>query len=223
MGCRYCGKELALFKRLTGGGEFCSEAHKRSYQEEYNRLALSRLLQAQKGSQTESSGKKPGASVAPVAVEEPSPESPGMEVTPEENALPDESPDVRQDGMPVMESAPMEISSLEGSGTDEAAVEDAGVEAAVEPSEIAEFLIDSPAMATLPDETPYLESWLELSSGPAVADRQVQDGNGANTLSTAALLSLELQLNASPREGSVQRSGQAASLTPREFAASEPG
>jgi len=47
MRCLHCGKELALFKRLTGGGEFCSEAHKKSYQEEYNRIALTRLLQAQ--------------------------------------------------------------------------------------------------------------------------------------------------------------------------------
>jgi hypothetical protein len=47
MRCLYCGKQLALLKRLTGGGEFCSVAHKHSYQEEYNRLALSRLLQAQ--------------------------------------------------------------------------------------------------------------------------------------------------------------------------------
>ena len=46
MRCLYCGKELALLKRLTGGGEFCSEAHKQSYQDEYNRLGLSRLLQA---------------------------------------------------------------------------------------------------------------------------------------------------------------------------------
>jgi hypothetical protein len=47
MRCLYCGKQLALLKRLTGSGEFCSEAHKQSYHEEYNRLALTRLLQAQ--------------------------------------------------------------------------------------------------------------------------------------------------------------------------------
>ena len=47
MRCLYCGKELALLKRLTGGGEFCSDTHKHSYQEEYDRLGLSRLLQAQ--------------------------------------------------------------------------------------------------------------------------------------------------------------------------------
>jgi hypothetical protein len=46
MRCLYCGKELALFKRLTGGAEFCSDAHRQKYQEEYNQLALSRLLQA---------------------------------------------------------------------------------------------------------------------------------------------------------------------------------
>lgn len=47
MQCLYCGKELALLKKLRGGGEFCSEAHRQTYQEEFNRLALSRLLQAQ--------------------------------------------------------------------------------------------------------------------------------------------------------------------------------
>jgi hypothetical protein len=45
MRCLYCGKELPLFKRLRGG-EFCSDAHRQSYQEEYTQLALSRLLQA---------------------------------------------------------------------------------------------------------------------------------------------------------------------------------
>lgn len=47
MRCLYCGKHLALFRKLTGGGEFCSDAHRDKYQEEYNRLAVSRLLQAQ--------------------------------------------------------------------------------------------------------------------------------------------------------------------------------
>src|SRR5580704_17539677 len=78
MRCLYCGKELALLKRLTGGGDFCSDAHKQSYQEEYNRLALSRLLQAQKKGQDPP---KPPAQNAPppptvtVALEEePAPE-----------------------------------------------------------------------------------------------------------------------------------------------------
>lgn len=46
MRCLYCGGELALFKKLRGGGGFCSEAHRQKYQEEYSQLALSRLLQA---------------------------------------------------------------------------------------------------------------------------------------------------------------------------------
>jgi hypothetical protein len=45
MRCLYCGNELALLKKLTGDREFCSEAHRQKYQEQYNRLALSRLLQ----------------------------------------------------------------------------------------------------------------------------------------------------------------------------------
>jgi len=47
MRCLYCGKHLALFRKLTGGGEFCSDSHRDKYHEEYNRLAVSRLLQAQ--------------------------------------------------------------------------------------------------------------------------------------------------------------------------------
>ena len=78
MRCLYCGKELALLKRLTGGGEFCSETHKQSYQEEYNRLALSRLLQAQSKPGDKAAAQKaparppePVRVSAPVAVEEP--------------------------------------------------------------------------------------------------------------------------------------------------------
>jgi hypothetical protein len=58
MRCLYCGKELALLKRWTGGGEFCSDAHRQRYQEEYNQLALNRLLQA-----------KPPANETPQATE----------------------------------------------------------------------------------------------------------------------------------------------------------
>jgi hypothetical protein len=46
MRCLFCGKDLPLFKRLTGG-EFCSDAHRQQYQQEYSQLALKRLLQAQ--------------------------------------------------------------------------------------------------------------------------------------------------------------------------------
>ncbi|HSP69518.1 MAG TPA: hypothetical protein VLN48_17465 [Bryobacteraceae bacterium] len=46
MQCLFCGKELALLKRLRGGAEFCSEAHRKEYQEQYEQLALARLIQA---------------------------------------------------------------------------------------------------------------------------------------------------------------------------------
>jgi hypothetical protein len=52
MRCLYCGKELALFKRLRGG-EFCSDAHRQHYQEEYTQLALNRLLQANSSGEPE--------------------------------------------------------------------------------------------------------------------------------------------------------------------------
>ncbi len=58
MRCLYCGKELALFKRLRGG-EFCSDAHRQRYQEEYTQLALNRLLQANSPQEKESAEAKP--------------------------------------------------------------------------------------------------------------------------------------------------------------------
>src|SRR5882762_1798806 len=73
MRCLYCGKELALLKRLTGSGEFCSESHKQSYQEEYNRLALSRLLQAQSRSEEV---RAVATAVEPIAAPEPEPAVP---------------------------------------------------------------------------------------------------------------------------------------------------
>jgi hypothetical protein len=67
MRCLYCGKHLALFRKLTGGGEFCSDAHREKYHEEYNRLAVSRLLQAQTRPE-EAKPKKKKAESRPAAV-----------------------------------------------------------------------------------------------------------------------------------------------------------
>ncbi len=47
MQCLYCDRPLALLKRLTGDGEFCSKEHRRIYQQEHNQLALARLLASQ--------------------------------------------------------------------------------------------------------------------------------------------------------------------------------
>jgi hypothetical protein len=91
MRCLYCGNELALFKKLTGGGEFCSEAHRQKYQDEYNRLALSRLLQAQSYSDNRPSAqpvsplKSKGAAVASPPPQSPRPAQP--EAPPESGFL----------------------------------------------------------------------------------------------------------------------------------------
>ena len=49
MSCLQCGKHVTLFRRLVLGGEFCSEEHKQQYHEEYRKLILTRLIQAQSG------------------------------------------------------------------------------------------------------------------------------------------------------------------------------
>ena len=46
MRCLYCGVELALLKKLAGSENFCSDVHRLSYQEEFSRIALNRLMQA---------------------------------------------------------------------------------------------------------------------------------------------------------------------------------
>jgi hypothetical protein len=57
MHCLYCDRPLALLKRLTGDGEFCSKEHRRIYQKEHNQLGLARLLESQPSSKP----KRPGA------------------------------------------------------------------------------------------------------------------------------------------------------------------
>jgi len=47
MHCLYCDRPLALLKRLTGDGEFCSKEHRKIYQQEHNQLGLARLLEWQ--------------------------------------------------------------------------------------------------------------------------------------------------------------------------------
>lgn len=43
MRCLYCGEPLSLLRKLTGKAEFCSDAHREAYQDEFNSLALERL------------------------------------------------------------------------------------------------------------------------------------------------------------------------------------
>jgi hypothetical protein len=76
MRCLYCDRPLALLKRLTGDGEFCSKEHRKIYQREDSQLALARLLEAQPHART-----KPGAG-RPAAVK-PEPEAPAPPKAPE--------------------------------------------------------------------------------------------------------------------------------------------
>jgi hypothetical protein len=76
MRCLYCGKQLALFRKLTGGGEFCSDSHKHAYHEEYNKLALSRLMEAQtrqedRGARTADAGTNAQVGATPPELAEP--------------------------------------------------------------------------------------------------------------------------------------------------------
>jgi len=63
-----------MFKRLAGS-EFCSEAHRREYKEEYSQLALGRLLQSKPPETQEKASVKAGTIVT-ASVEEKPPAGP---------------------------------------------------------------------------------------------------------------------------------------------------
>jgi hypothetical protein len=224
MRCLYCGKELALLKRLRGGGDFCSDAHKHSYQEEYNRLALSRLLQAQKKGQKTNSPVAPNTPPPPnasVALEEPTP--PVLEET---ASMPEGAPVLEEDVAEVVTPAPPE------SATDTFAAEEPSPEVVagsdgvsaepepvdeLEPVDTAGFLLENPALAAWPEETPYLEPWLEPSAGPAMSEWPLQNG-AAFSLSTADLVSLDLRPGASSTDDRIFSSD----LSPQAFSGASP-
>lgn len=65
MHCLYCDRPLALLKRLTGDGEFCSKEHRKIYQREHSQLALARLLEGQSKSGAGRPVRAPAAVPAP--------------------------------------------------------------------------------------------------------------------------------------------------------------
>lgn len=77
MHCLYCDRPLALIKRLTGDGEFCSKECRKNYQLEHNQLALARLLETQppkaapKPIVSKSKASAPPAAPPPVRVQQP--------------------------------------------------------------------------------------------------------------------------------------------------------
>ena len=170
MRCLYCGKELALLKRLRGGGEFCSDAHKQSYQEEYNKLGLSRLLQARTRtgeSQAAQNPPKPASQpVAPVAVEEPVVRAIPVAKT-----------------KPVPQAAPPEVIS-----TPEPP-----------PPAMAGFALEKPSVLLPPEPVPSLEPWMseeEPPLAPPAPEWRLRGPSGEHvffTLRSGELLPLALQ------------------------------
>ena len=236
MRCLHCGKELALLRRLTGHGDFCSEDHKQSYQEEYNRLALSRLLQAQKKGQQ--ANNSPVQNTAPptdasVAVEEPF-----LEVTPNRATDPlvieaDLSEALTQNEERTQSEELTKNETLAealAQATPEAAIDLPGLEESspeeVDPEtslgaepgslEPVGFLFESPAISALSEETPYREPWLELLPGPAMSEWQIQ--SGASSLSSADLLALDLR----PTASSIEDGALSADFSPQSFASAQP-
>ncbi len=231
MRCLYCGKELALLKRLRGGGDFCSVAHKQSYQEEYNRLALSRLLQAQKKGQGGNNSAAGGAAPPPnslVTLEEPvtgeaeSPDEVEVEEAMGEHATaePAAAPMVEVAlGRALIAAAPepaMDSGAVEEPSSGEAANTETPLSAEPEPVEPAGFLMESLALIAGPEATPRVEPWLELSPGPAMSEWQHQ--TGTFSLSQASLLSLDLQ----PQACSLDPSAIAEGSAPQAFASASP-
>lgn len=215
MRCLYCGKELALLKRWTRGGQFCSEAHKKSYQEEYNRIGLSRLLQAQakpKAAQQEAvsglngglNGPSRPAPAAPVAVEEPVEAIHGTQLI--EVAEPAvEVPAAEVDERIVEETAP-EPSAEIGEET---------AEPALEPESMAGFINPSTAGPVPLEVSLYSHPW-QASERPPVEPRWQSSGVIQQHLPEAAVLELKFRPNLAHSEHSVPE----VKLTPNEF---EPG
>src|SRR5579872_1685347 len=142
MRCLYCGKELALLKRLSRRGQFCSEAHKKTYQEEYNRIGLSRLLQAQ-------------SKVTPVAASQ-------------EKAPPSNGPSPLHEALVAVEETPLEEApSSEASDQQETSNghEDSPEETVWEPEQVAGFIKGSVAPVSL-EMPPYAEPWERAVNSP---------------------------------------------------------
>jgi hypothetical protein len=112
MRCLYCGGELALLKKLRGGGSFCSEAHRQKYQEEYSQLALSRLMQANPKAEKRAPAPRvepplPSAPPSPRAAVVESPKAPAAVLAPCGFLLPNIEP--RDCATPLFSHGPMPL------------------------------------------------------------------------------------------------------------------
>lgn len=109
MKCLYCGKRLALLRKLTDS-EFCSDLHRRLYQQEQEKMAVARLVDAQKrlsGSAAEKpskNGRGKSAEKVKAAARQPEP-MPQEELA--DTFLPDIPQPVGMGDQKVVEALPM--------------------------------------------------------------------------------------------------------------------
>jgi hypothetical protein len=192
MRCLYCGKELALLKRLTGG-EFCSETHKQRYQDEYNRIAVDRLLQAQpkaalpkKTAQAQEDKPSKRATVIAEALEE---------TVPVKAALEEEKMQVAEERVQVVAAAEPIVEEIEA------------------PTEVAGPLPgEPPAAATLIESPLHAEPWQEVVGTPA-APALLLEGRAEFALPAGDVLPLPFRPDYSANEHPARE----ANVTPNEF------
>jgi hypothetical protein len=183
MRCLYCGKELALLKRWTGGGEFCSDAHRQQYQDEYNQLALNRLLQAKPpipSAESRAEAVLPNAAPAPAsrsraARAEKQPLAPPPPVPAAAKSAPRKEeprppiPERIAEPEPVAEPAPVVIARQP---EPEPEVEQEPEELA--PAELADFFIELPVPALVEMAMARPDAVFESNGTPALPQRNFE-------------------------------------------------
>ena len=190
MRCLYCGKELALLKRWTRSGQFCSEAHKKSYQEEYNRIGLNRLLQAQhKG--------------APAKAAEDSPKAPN-------------GPPPVHESQVAVEEAPAfeEVAAIEEAAGNvaEPAREQETPQDVWEPPELASFVNEHTVEPATLESAPYSESWTSTVTPPGPPDWRTET-QARQVLTPASAVRLKFRPDLSDSEPTAPE----VKMTPNEF------
>ena len=192
MRCLYCGKELALLKRWTRSGQFCSEAHKKSYQEEYNRIGLNRLLQAQHKS-------------APTKAAEDSPPAPNG------------PPPVHESQVAVEEAPAFEevavIEEAAGNVADQAPQDE------WEPQQLARFVNEQTLEPATLESSPYSESWTSAVTPPGPPDWRTET-QAQQALTPASTVPLKFRPGLSDSKRSISEAKMAPNeFTPARAAA----
>src|SRR5579883_818317 len=195
MRCLYCGKELALLKRWTRGGQFCSEAHKKSYQEEYNRIGLNRLLQAQ--------NKSTPAKVVQAQDDSPSTNGP-TRVRETQVAVELEEPPAVEEVSILEASAEAELEVEARAEVEETAeLQESADEQPWEPVRLAEFLKEQPAEPAQIEIPPYSEPWEASLTPPAPPEWRTANRVQQN-LQQASIVELKFRPNLSDTEYSLR-------------------